>query len=106
MRQTTHVQIDQHLNIYCNTSDESAKTKRGSRPGIACTINDNSVTVHNVINWLLQVLSMTFFGVRTIPQRKGAAIAAAVGIAGVVAVLVGVLSIAAGFRAAFTAHGP
>src|SRR4051794_40879215 len=49
---------------------------------------------------------MTRFGIRTIPQRKGAAIAAAVGIAGVVAVLVGVLSIAEGFRAALTVHGP
>ncbi|HKQ39537.1 MAG TPA: ABC transporter permease, partial [Verrucomicrobiae bacterium] len=40
-----------------------------------------------------------------IPERKGAAFAAAVGIAGVVAVLVGVLSIAEGFRAAMTVKG-
>jgi putative ABC transport system permease protein len=54
------------------------------------------------MNWLLQVLAITSFSVRTIPQRRGPSIAAVVGIAGVVAVLVGVLSIAAGFRAALT----
>ena len=42
-----------------------------------------------MINWLLQVVSVTLFGLRTIPQRKGASITTAVGIAGVVAVLVG-----------------
>jgi putative ABC transport system permease protein len=59
-----------------------------------------------VINWLSQVASVTLFNLRTIPERKGSAIAAAVGIAGVVAVLVGVLSIAEGFRAAMTVSGP
>ncbi len=59
-----------------------------------------------MINWLSQVFSVTQFNLRTIPQRRGSAIAAAVGIAGVVAVLVGVLSIAAGFRAAMTVSGP
>jgi putative ABC transport system permease protein len=58
-----------------------------------------------VINWLVQIFSLTLFNLRTIPERKGAAVAAAVGIAGVVAVLVGVLSIAEGFRAAMTATG-
>ncbi|MBN1347342.1 MAG: ABC transporter permease [Phycisphaerae bacterium] len=58
-----------------------------------------------MINWLSQVFSLTFFNLRTIPERKGSAIAAAVGIAGVVAVFVGVLSIAEGFRAAMTASG-
>jgi putative ABC transport system permease protein len=57
------------------------------------------------MNWLSQVLSVTLFNLRTIPERKGAAIAAAVGIAGVVAVLVGVLSIAEGFRAAMAVTG-
>lgn len=57
------------------------------------------------MNWLRQIASVTFFSLRTIPQRKGAALAAAVGIAGVVAVLVGVLSIAEGFRAAMTVKG-
>ncbi len=58
-----------------------------------------------MLNWFSQVFSITLFNLRTISERKGAAIAAAVGIAGVVAVLVGVLSIAAGFRAAMTVSG-
>jgi len=58
-----------------------------------------------VINWLSQIVSVSFFNICTVPQRKGAAIAAAVGIAGVVAVLVGVLSIADGFRAAMSVAG-
>jgi len=58
-----------------------------------------------MLNWFSQVFSVTVFNLRTIPERKGAAIAAAVGIAGVVAVLVGVLSIAAGFRAAMSVSG-
>ena len=56
-------------------------------------------------NWLSQIFSVTLFNLRTIPERKGAALAAGVGIAGVVAVLVGVLSIAEGFRAAMTVKG-
>lgn len=59
-----------------------------------------------MINWLLQVVSVTSFTVRTIPSRGGASLAAIVGIAGVVAVLVGVLSIAEGFRAAMSVQGP
>ena len=50
------------------------------------------------MNWLLQVLSVTLFNLRSLPQRAGSAMAAAVGIAGVVAVLTGVLSIREGFR--------
>lgn len=58
-----------------------------------------------MINWLSQIVSVTWFALGTIPQRKGSAIAAAFGIAGVVAVFVGVLSIAQGFRYAVTATG-
>ena len=58
-----------------------------------------------MLNYFTQVLSITAFNLRSIPERKGAALAAAVGIAGVVAVLVGVLSIAEGFRAAMTPAG-
>lgn len=54
------------------------------------------------MNWLSQLVAITLFGLRSLPERKGAALAAAVGIAGVVTVFVGVLSIAAGFRAAMT----
>jgi len=59
-----------------------------------------------MINWLTQIFSVTIFNLRAIPERKGAAVAAGVGIAGVVAVFVGVLSIAEGFRAAMTVSGP
>lgn len=58
-----------------------------------------------LVNWAAQIASVTLFGLRTIPQRKGASAAAVFGIAGVVAVLVGVLSIAQGFRHAMTASG-
>jgi putative ABC transport system permease protein len=58
-----------------------------------------------MLNWLSQILSVTLFSLRTIPERKGSAFTAAVGIAGVVAVLVGVLSIAEGFKAAMTVSG-
>jgi putative ABC transport system permease protein len=58
-----------------------------------------------MINWLSQVVSVSLFSLRTIPARKGAALTTAVGIAGVVAVFVGVLSIAEGFRAAMTVSG-
>src|SRR4051812_30801124 len=58
-----------------------------------------------MLNWISQVVSVTLFNLRSIPERKGAAFTAAVGIAGVVTVFVGVLSIAAGFRAAMTVSG-
>lgn len=58
-----------------------------------------------MINWLSQVVSITNSFIKSLPERRGMAIAAAVGIAGVVAVLVGVLSIAEGFRRAMTVSG-
>src|SRR5258706_7059445 len=58
-----------------------------------------------MLNWFSQILSITAFNLRSIPERKGAAFTAAVGIAGVVAVFVGVFSIAEGFRAAMTPSG-
>ena len=57
------------------------------------------------INWISQVASVTKFGLLSLPQRRGSVAAAVFGIAGVVAVLVGVLSIAAGFRRVMTASG-
>src|SRR5262245_17088278 len=57
------------------------------------------------INWFLQIVSVTKFGLLGIPQRRGSVATSAVGIAGVVAVLVGVLSIGAGFKGAMTASG-
>jgi putative ABC transport system permease protein len=50
------------------------------------------------IHWLSQVAAVTKFGLLGIPQRLGSVGAAVFGIGGVVAVLVGVLSIATGFQ--------
>jgi putative ABC transport system permease protein len=58
-----------------------------------------------LINWLGQIGSITKFGLMSVKQRLGSAVATVIGIAGVVAVLVGVLSIAAGFRQAMAASG-
>lgn len=46
--------------------------------------------------WLSQIGELTLFNLMTLPRRKGSAISSMVGIAGVVAVLVGVLSIGQG----------
>ena len=59
-----------------------------------------------MFNWFSQVISVALLNLYTIPERRGSAITGAVGIAGVAAVFVGVLSIAEGFRAAMTITGP
>ena len=59
-----------------------------------------------MINWFSQIISVTFFNLLTVPERKGAALTTAIGIAGVTVVFVGVLSIAEGFRAAMKVSGP
>ena len=51
-----------------------------------------------LINWIRQTLVITKFSILTVPQRAGASATAIFGIAGVVAVMIGVLSIAQGFR--------
>ena len=56
-------------------------------------------------NWLSQVTSVSKVSLQTIWERKGSSAAAAFGIAGVVAVMVGVLSIAQGFCQAMTGSG-
>jgi putative ABC transport system permease protein len=48
------------------------------------------------LNWLSQITSVTAFNIRSLPQRMGSSATAIFGIAGVVAVMVGVLSIAQG----------
>ncbi len=58
-----------------------------------------------LINWILQVGAVTRFGLLSIPQRRGSVTAAVLGIAGVVTVLVGVLSIAVGFKTAMDSSG-
>ena len=57
------------------------------------------------MRWLSQVVTVTWFGMQTLPQRLGSSAAAVFGIAGVVGVLVGVLSIGQGFRAAMEVAG-
>ncbi len=57
------------------------------------------------MNALSQMASVALYNLRTLPQRRGPAITTAVGIAGVVIVLVGVLAIAAGFQRALSAKG-
>jgi putative ABC transport system permease protein len=56
-------------------------------------------------SWSSQVVSVTQFGLLSVPQRLGSVTAAVIGIAGVVGVLVGVLSIAAGFLKVMMASG-
>jgi putative ABC transport system permease protein len=55
-----------------------------------------------MLNWLSQVAMVTWLNLRTLGQRRGASAAAIVGVAGVVAVFVAVLSIAEGFRKTMT----
>lgn len=52
-----------------------------------------------------QIAALIGFNLRTLPARKGSAAAAIFGIAGVVAVLVGVLSIGQGFKRTMTIAG-
>ena len=58
------------------------------------------------MNWFSQITAITRFGMMSIPQRRGSAMATVIGIAGVVAVFVSVLSMAAGFRRAMTVSSP
>lgn len=58
-----------------------------------------------MFNWISQIVALTQFNVQTIWQRKGSAASALFGVAGVVAVLVGVLSIAKGFEHAMQVSG-
>jgi putative ABC transport system permease protein len=58
-----------------------------------------------VFNWIAQTIAVTALNLKTIPQRLGSSSVAIVGIAGVVIVLVSVLSIAQGFSAAMEESG-
>lgn len=58
-----------------------------------------------MVSWIGQTVAVTALNLRTIPQRLGSSGVAIVGIAGVVVVLVSVLSIAAGFSAAMREAG-
>jgi len=57
------------------------------------------------MGWLSRTALITLMFLRTIPQRLGASLAAAFGVAGVVAVMVAVLSISEGFRATLEQTG-
>jgi putative ABC transport system permease protein len=57
------------------------------------------------VNFIKQTIAVTLLNLRTIPQRLGSSGVAIVGIAGVVIVLVSVLSIAQGFAAAMEQSG-
>ena len=57
------------------------------------------------MNFIKQTIAVTMLNLRTIPQRLGSSGVAIVGIAGVVIVLVSVLSIAQGFAAAMEQSG-
>lgn len=57
------------------------------------------------MGWIKQIVAVTALNLRTVPQRLGSSAVAIVGIAGVVVVLVAVLSIAEGFRAAMVGAG-
>jgi len=61
--------------------------------------------VSRLINWIQQFVLITLTNVRTAPQRVGPSLAAAVGVAGVVAVMVAVLSIAEGFESTLAGAG-
>ena len=54
---------------------------------------------------LTQVLAVTRIHLRSLPQRLGTSVSAAVGVAGVVATMVAVLAIAEGFAAALSGSG-
>ena len=56
-------------------------------------------------NWLSQVGAVTWLNVKNIRERVGASIATVVGVAGVVMVFVGVLSMAVGFQKTLAATG-
>ena len=58
-----------------------------------------------MFRWLGQVVAVTLVSIRTIPQRLSSSVVAVIGIAGVVVVLVSVLSIAEGFKAAVLGTG-
>ena len=57
------------------------------------------------MRWLRQVFALLFFSLGTLPRRWGSAITAAVGVAGVVGVMVAVLSMAQGFQRTMESAG-
>lgn len=58
-----------------------------------------------IFSWFQQIVAITVFNLRNLKERVGSSIVTVVGIAGVVMVFIGVLSIATGFRATLAATG-
>ncbi len=58
-----------------------------------------------LLGWLRQVSAVILLGLRTLPLRIGASSVVVIGVAGVVAVFVGVLSIAEGFKKTMEVSG-
>jgi len=61
--------------------------------------------MRTIVGWLSQVVVVTLLNLRTIGQRLGSSAVSVVGIAGVVAVFVAVLSMAEGFRKTMATTG-
>ncbi len=61
--------------------------------------------LQRLFNWFSQVAAVTLLNLQTIRERRGSSIASMVGVAGVVAVFVAVLSMAEGFRATMATTG-
>ena len=50
------------------------------------------------MSWLHQIIAVTTFNLRSIPQRLAASLVAVIGVSAVVGVFAGVLSMASGFQ--------
>ena len=57
------------------------------------------------MSWLNQIVSITLMNLRSIPQRLAASLVATIGVAAVVGVFAGVLSMASGFEKTMVAAG-
>ena len=57
------------------------------------------------MNWLRQIFSITAMNIRTMPQRIAVSLVAVVGVAAVVGVFAGVLSMASGFQRTMASSG-
>jgi putative ABC transport system permease protein len=57
------------------------------------------------MSWIKQTLAVTAMNLRSITERRGTSLVAVIGIAGVVAVLIGIFSINEGFRAVLELSG-
>jgi len=57
------------------------------------------------MRWISQIIAVSWFNLRNLKQRLGSSLATVVGVAGVVLVLIGVLSIGVGLRATMASTG-